>query len=167
MRSRNRTISLAVALAGAVIALAGCGGGSATLSKADFIRQADAICAATTAKVNALPQLGSSATTSQVVASVQQALAVVDPALNQLAALHAAPADFAVLNKNLLIPTRGQDQAAHTLITQMQQDSGNTAAQQTAIEKFSAAASNPDQTTQDNALAAFGFAACSKTNQSS
>jgi hypothetical protein len=167
MRLSNRIFIVAGALAMPALALGGCSSGKSTLSKAQFITQADAICAATTTKVNAIPQLGASATAADAIVPVQQALAIVQPALTQLAALHAAPADFAVLNKNLITPTKTQDAAANAFVTAMKQANGNTAAQQAAITKFTSATNDPNQDAEDSALAKYGFNACSKTNESS
>jgi hypothetical protein len=165
MMLRTRGVAQAAALVIAAAVVAGCSSGPTTLSKPNFIRAADAICAATTTKIDAIPQLSASATPAQAVAPVQQALTIVEQTVTQLTALHAASGDAAVLDKNLIEPAKAQDAAAQTFITAMQAANGDTAAQQTAITRFSSATNDPNQDAEDSALAAYGFDACAKTSQ--
>jgi hypothetical protein len=135
----------------------------ATMTKAEFIAQADAICADTTTKINALPAPSPTAGPSAVGPYIQMTLDILDPALQRLATLPAAPSDAKVLQQNLIAPTRVEDDAAHTFLNAMQAAQGNTTAQQRALDTFSAAAVDPAQTAHDQALSSFGFKACATT----
>lgn len=85
------------AACGALVALtlAGCGSSgnstSTTLSKSDFVSQADAICAKVT---SARHSLGSPTSTSQVVSAITKLESAVQPELTQMQSLAArAPSD--------------------------------------------------------------------------
>ncbi len=136
---------------------------SAPLSKADFVTQADAICRDTTSQINALPAPSPTAGPTEAAIYIQATLNVLDPALQRLANLPAAPSDATVLQQNLIAPTRVEDAAAHAFLNAVHADQGNATAAQQALDTFSAAAVDPDQAAHDQALSGFGFKACATT----
>jgi hypothetical protein len=166
MRHTGRGGAVAVIVALAMLSVAGCGGGGgeSTLSKADFIRQADAICGATTARLDNLAGPSDAATPHETVGELEQSVAIIEPALNRLAALRAAPADRAVLAQNLIDPTKAQDLAAQSAISNVQEARGDAATEVAALTAFGDASVDPDQANHDKALADFGFTTCAQTN---
>ena len=164
MGLRRRLVGIAIALTLTSTPLAGCGGDSKTLSKADFVRQADALCSSAITRLKGITPLADDAPASVYVAVVNQTLVIVEPLVQQLGALTAAPADFAVLEQNLIAPAKDLVTASHAFITEMKQANGDSSAEQAAIDKVGQASDDPDAETHDKALAAFGFDACSKTN---
>ncbi|MDQ1421734.1 MAG: hypothetical protein QOJ52_3696 [Acidimicrobiaceae bacterium] len=164
MRLRRRLVGIAIVLTLTSAILAGCGGGSKALSKADFVRKADALCGPAITRINAITPPADNAPASEYVADVKQTLTIIEPLVQQLGALTAAPADFAVLEQNLIAPTKDLVTASHAFINEMQQANGDSAAEQAAITKVGQASDDPNAESHDKALAAFGFDACSKTN---
>ncbi|MDQ1394157.1 MAG: hypothetical protein QOF30_3134 [Acidimicrobiaceae bacterium] len=164
MGLRGRLVGTAIALTLTSAALVGCGGGTKALSKADFVRKADSICSAAITRLNAITPPSDTAPASEYVANVRQTLAIIEPTVTQLSALAAAPADFAVLEQNLIAPTKDLVTASHAFIGEIQQANGDSAAEQAAIEKIGQASDDPNQATHDKALADYGFDGCSKTN---
>ena len=88
--SLARPLALGVATLGAVIALAGCGGGSDSLSADEFRSQADAICADANKKTDALAEPQSN---DDVLAYLRAGLTVEAAQLSQLEDLK-APSDL-------------------------------------------------------------------------
>jgi hypothetical protein len=93
-----RTFAIAVTLAAATLpVLAGCGGSgdaaptTTSLSRADYLARADAICARVDAKIRAIPAPRS---VTQLIGIADKNLAYTEPAVRRLRAL-TAPADFA------------------------------------------------------------------------
>ena len=167
MRQTWRVWAIAIVVVLAAVSVAGCSrGGQSTLSKADFIRQADAICGATTARLDKVAGPSDAATPQETVGELEQSVAIIEPALNRLAALPGAPADRAVLAKNLIDPTTAQDLAAHSAISNVQEAHGDAATEVAAVTAFGDATIDPDQAAHDEALANFGFATCAQTNRS-
>jgi hypothetical protein len=163
MELRGRLVGMAIALTLMAAPLAGCGGGSKPLSKVDFVRKADAICSSAITRFNAVTQPADGAPASEYAAYVAKTLAIIEPAMQQLGALTAAPADFAVLEQNLIAPTKDQVTAGHAFISEVKQANGDPTGEQAALDKFDGAANDPNQDTHDKALADFGFDGCSKT----
>ena len=151
--------------AGLILAVGACGGGgSPTLSKAEFIQQADAICASATSAVEALPKFDHEPTTRELVPVVQRIVAILEPLLAKLEKLHGASADEAVLDQHLLAPNRVQNAAARAFLDEMGRAGGNQAAEQRALDTFEPKAEDPNAEANDKALGDYGFGACSKTN---
>lgn len=97
MRIRSGGL-VAVAIAVAVLA-AGCGGGGGggnRLTKEEYITQADAICKAANAKIDAL---GTPATLDEIAKLAEQATSIQQQALDDLRALKPPAEDEATLNK--------------------------------------------------------------------
>jgi hypothetical protein len=161
MQHTRRVYGVATALALTTVVLAGCTSAAKTLSTADFIGQADAICGAATTQIVDLTPLGANPSPAQAVTFSQRFLAIVTPALGRLAALKAVPSDDAVLDHNLVAPETAMDTARQMLIDNVQEASGDTDTEEAALDFFVGSNTDANQVTEDQALATFGFGACS------
>jgi len=137
---------------------------AARLVKADFIAKADPICARVTSQVNALPEPKSA---SDLEPLVKKIVDIVKPALADLRALNADPADAAVFKEHFLDPNQAQLDAAERFLADLPAANGDE-------DKISARAEQWDKETSaiddasdkhDAALKTFGFNDCAKTNE--
>jgi hypothetical protein len=109
--------------------------------------------------------LGNSPTASQITDLVQRTLQIAGPALAELKSLPGSTQDKGVLNQNLIAPNQTEETAARAFLNEMSAAGGDQTKQQAAFNKFQSAVTDPQQQAHDAALAAYGFGACSKTNQ--
>jgi len=147
---------------GPVSACSGGGASSATgISKRTFVREADAICAATTVQLKAL----GSAPTDPVLASayLSKSAAIFTSALNQLQSLDGPPADRAILQDHLISFSVAQIASIQGYVAQINASAGNTAAAQAVVAKMvNDPVLSADHSADDTALGNAGFSDCSK-----
>ena len=140
-------------------------GGSSKLSKADFIKKADAICKSATEQVDKIPKPASDSPSADEIKKVlQDSFNVIDPTVKKLDDLNGDDSIEAVLNDNLVQPTKAQSAAAHKALSDLQAAGSDTTKQQAAVEKLGSL-DDPQQEQHDKALADAGFTDCSTTNQ--
>lgn len=156
-------VCAAVAVSAALVVSA-CSSGTKTLSKAEFIKQADAICKSTTDQVAKLPAPSSSSSVTDIESTVQQAVNLVDPALTKIQALKGPAAEERILAVNFMAPNRAQSAAAHGFLTAVKDAKGDAAKQQDALAKFGPALTDPQQEQHDKAMTDAGFVECGRTN---
>ena len=173
----NRIAALVLVTA---IALTGCGKSSKSssaktapptttttappLTKAEFIAQADPICAKTTADINAVPE---PKTTNAEVEAIRTLAGIIKPALAELSALNGAPADVAVLKQHFIDPNQGSLAAAERFLAAVPSANGDEKKIKALEDTFGkeADAAQKNSEADDAALKAYGFNDCAKTNE--
>jgi hypothetical protein len=147
-------------------ALGACGGGSKTLSKSEFIKQADAICKTASADAKNVAGATADASATDVAGRLQKVVDIIDPALGKLDALTGAKAQETVLDEDFIRPNRALIGVAREFATALTQAGSDTTKQQQAATTFAPKLEDPQRTQHDKALADAGFVDCSKTNAS-
>ena len=132
--------SVAAVLGGLALLAAGCGGGGEEpLSNAEFQSQANAICAKYEKQLNAL---GAPSSIDEIPDLVQQALAILNKEIDEIAALN--PPDELQSDFDKLIAASNKTKAAANDLSAAAK-SGDQAAVQKALEDGNAASDEADQ----------------------
>ena len=131
-----------MALCSVVVVLAACGGSYKGLSKADYVKQAEAICKAGNAKVETFAeQFGPHPALEQVKQAYnEQLLPIYRDELKQLQALKPPKADRDTINKMLDDLSDGIDQAKTAIASAKTQDDFDTLAEPAGLKQASAEA---------------------------
>jgi hypothetical protein len=132
--------ALVAVLVGALVLLAaGCGGGDARLSTEEFQSQANAICAKYQKQLKAL---GSPSSLDEIPDLVEQALAILNKEVDEIAALH--PPEKLQSDFDKMIAASNKTKAAADDLSAAAK-SGDQAAVQQALEDGNAASKEADQ----------------------